>query len=97
MLANVLVPFALAEGRLDYVPDKLIPEEINSVIRLTAFRLLGRDHNPALYANNGLFLQGLIGIHHDFCMVSHPDCNQCGLLQMAHDVALQSQSIRKEN
>ena len=82
ILANVLVPFALAEERLDRLPDELLPEETNSVIRLTAFRLLGRDHNPALYSGNGLYLQGLIQLHHDFCLSAHPDCDRCGILQL---------------
>ena len=82
ILANVLVPFAYAEERIDHIPDELLPEETNAIVRLTAFRLLGRDHNPALYAGNGLYLQGLIQIHHDFCLSAHPDCDSCGLLQM---------------
>lgn len=81
ILANVLVPFARAEGRIDRIPDELIPEETNSVVRLTAFRLLGRDHNPALYSGNGIFLQGLIQLHRDFCLSAHPDCDRCGILQ----------------
>lgn len=81
ILANVIVPFALAEGRIDRISDDLIPEETNSVVRLTAFRLLGRDHNPALYSGNGIYLQGLIQLHHDFCLAAHPDCDRCGILQ----------------
>ena len=81
ILANVLVPFARAEDRIDRIPDELIPEETNSVVRLTAFRLLGRDHNPALYSGNGLYLQGLIQLHRDFCLSAHPDCDRCGILQ----------------
>jgi len=81
ILANVLVPFARAEGRIGRIPDELIPEETNSVVRLAAFRLLGRDHNPALYSGNGIYLQGLIQLHRDFCLSAHPDCASCGLLQ----------------
>jgi len=81
ILANVLVPFARAEGRIGRIPDELIPEETNSVVRLAAFRLLGRDHNPALYSGNGVYLQGLIQLHRDFCLSAHPDCASCGLLQ----------------
>ena len=90
ILANVLVPFALAEGRIDRIPYDLIPEETNSVVRLTAFRLLGRDHNPALYSGNGIYLQGLIQLHHDFCLAAHPDCDRCGIL-------LHQNQTRKEN
>ncbi|MGN0845881.1 MAG: DUF2851 family protein [Kiritimatiellia bacterium] len=81
MLANVVTPFALAEGRLDEVPDWLCPESLNAPVRLTAFRLLGRDHNPALYSGNGLLIQGLIQIHRAFCLAVHPDCSTCSLVR----------------
>lgn len=81
MLANVVVPFALAEGRISNLPDRLPPEEISSPVRLTAFRLLGRDHNPALYSGNGLLIQGLIQIHREFCLAVHPDCSNCALVR----------------
>ena len=84
ILANVLVPFALAEGRIARPPDWLVPEETNSVVRLTAFRLLGRDHNPALYAGNGLYVQGLLQLHRDYCLSVHPDCGDCSLLGSNH-------------
>ena len=84
ILANVLVPFARAEGRIVRIPENLIPEETNSVVRLTAFRLLGRDHNPALYSGNGIYIQGLIQLHRDFCLSAHPDCDLCPLLHVSH-------------
>ena len=92
ILANVLIPFARAEGRIDRIPDELLPEETNSVIRLTACRLFGRDHNPALYASNGIYLQGLLHVHHAFCLAAHPDCDRCDLLQL-----IPIQSTQKEN
>lgn len=79
MLANVVTPFALAESRLAAVPDWLCPEDLAVPMRLTAFRLLGRDHNPALYTGNGLLLQGLLQIHREFCLAAHPDCGACAL------------------
>jgi len=85
MLANVVVPFALAENRLERVPEWLCPEEVSAPMRLTAYRLLGRDHNPALYAGNGLLLQGLIQVHREFCLAVHPDCSACALFfKMSH-------------
>ena len=81
ILANVIVPFALAEGRIGSVPTDLPPEETNATVRLTAFRLLGRDHNPALYSGNGILLQGLIQLHRDFCLSAHPDCASCLLVK----------------
>ena len=80
ILANVVVPFALAEERLTAVPDWLPPEDISEPVRLTAFRLFGRDHNPAaFYATNGLLIQGLLQIHRDYCLQMHPDCTACAL------------------
>lgn len=79
ILANVLVPFALAEARIDRVPDWLVPEDVSSPVRLAAFRLLGRDHNPALYSGDGLLIQGLIQFHRDYCLAVHPDCSACPL------------------
>lgn len=84
MLANVVTPFALAEMRLDRVPDWLCPEDVCAPVRLTAYRLLGRDHNPALYSGNGLLIQGLIQIHREFCLSAHPDCANCALVQNLH-------------
>ena len=51
-------------------------------MRLTAFRMFGRDHNPrAWYLHNGLKMQGLIQIHRDFCLQVHPDCLNCQLIE----------------
>lgn len=79
IMANVVIPFAIAEKQIKEVPAKLPPEDISSPMRIAAFRLLGRDHNPGLYANNGVMLQGLIHIHRTFCLVAHPDCGRCPL------------------
>ena len=80
VVANVVAPFALATGRLAAVPDWLPPEDISEPVRLTAYRMFGRDHNPAaFYATNGLLIQGLLQIHRDFCRRIHPDCGRCGL------------------
>ena len=80
VIANVVLPFALAEGRVDEVPDWLPPEDMSIPVRLMAFRMFGRDHNPAAYyATNGLHVQGLIQIHRDFCLQVHPDCGECAL------------------
>ena len=81
ILANVIVPFAIGSGRVAEVPDWLPAEDLSEPVRLTAFRLFGRDHNPlAYYAANGLCIQGLIQIHREFCLQVHPDCAGCGLV-----------------
>ena len=80
ILANVVVPFALAEERVSEIPDWLPPEDLSEPVRLTAFRLFGRDHNPAaFYSTNGLLIQGLLQIHRDYCLQMHPDCSECEL------------------
>lgn len=80
IVANVIVPFALAEERVSSIPDWLPPEDLSEPVRLTAFRLFGRDHNPAAYySTNGLLIQGLLQIHRDYCLQVHPDCAECGL------------------
>ena len=79
VMANAVVPYALAVGRLTDVPDWIAPEDVSHPVRLAAHRLLGRDHNPALYSGNGLLLQGLIQIHHHHCRVGRGDCRTCRL------------------
>ena len=82
VLANVILPFALAEERVSTIPDWLPPEDLSEPVRLTAFRMFGRDHNPAaFYATNGLLIQGLLQIHRDCCLQVHPDCTECELLR----------------
>jgi len=78
IMANVIVPWAIAEGRLSEAPEWLPPEDVSDPVRLTAFRLFGRDHNPAaFYSTNGLLIQGLLQIHRDYCLQVHPDCSEC--------------------
>lgn len=80
ILTNVAVPFAAAEGALatDAV-EALPPEDLSAPMRLTALHLFGRDHNPALYTDNGLLQQGLLQIHLDFCLNAKPGCDTCAL------------------
>ncbi len=80
VLANVIIPYAIARGVIKDIPKFMPPECLNSVAKLAAFRLFGRDHNPALYSANGVLLQGLIQIHRDFCLAVHPDCSACKLV-----------------
>ncbi|MBQ3747174.1 MAG: DUF2851 family protein [Kiritimatiellae bacterium] len=82
LIANIVVPFAIAEGRQESVPEWLPPEDMCEPMRLMAFRLFGRDHNPArAYSSNGLKLQGLLHIYRDYCLQVHPDCQSCAFLQ----------------
>lgn len=80
ILANVVLPFALAEDRAADCPDWLPPEDVSEPVRLTAYRMFGRDHNPAaLYASNGLLIQGLLQIRLDNCLGKYPECDGCGV------------------
>lgn len=82
--SNVILPFLAAnripvKNLLNHIPA----EHDNSLIRQTAFALLGRDQNPALY-RTGLRQQGLIQIFHDFCLNNRSACRDC-LLPKALD------------
>lgn len=80
IVANVVAPFAVAEGRLAALPAWLPPEDLSQPVRLAAFRLFDRDHNPpALYSTNGLLIQGLIQIYREQCETLYPDCARCAL------------------
>lgn len=80
VIINVLLPLALDEAllRLSSVRS-LPPEDLSAPMRETAHLLFGRDHNPALYAGNGLYQQGLLQIHQDFCLTTRSDCARCAL------------------
>jgi hypothetical protein len=77
---NVLLPAlaalgAQAEGWRE-VLDALPPEEPNALVRQTALRLFGPDHPPRLYRSS-LRKQGLVHIHHDFCLGDRSRCATC--------------------
>lgn len=82
IVTNVIVPFLAAENHLPHgVTDHLPPEDLSAPIRAVAHRLFGRDHNPALYARNGLRQQGLLQVDHDFCLNARSGgCDDCGLI-----------------
>ena len=87
ILTNVLVPLRLAEDPEvgDALLGHLPPEDLGAPARETAHRLFGRDHNPALYLRSGLFEQGLLAIHRDFCLRVHGGCEDCPLAaELAH-------------
>lgn len=80
LMANVFVPFALAEGRIAEPPRWLPPEDVSEPVRLAAFRLFGCDCNPySAYASNGIKIQGLLQIHRECCLKFFPDCDACPL------------------
>ena len=96
ILANVIVPFAIYEGRLAALEelDWLPPEDVSQPIRLMAFRLLGSNHNPSLmYARDGLRIQGLFQVDRMFCTALHPECNVCYL---SREGSLPKEDVRLE-
>lgn len=81
IVANVVVPFAIAEGRLGDVPEWLPPEDLPRIARNVARRMLGRDHNPKrCYAENGRLVHGLIEIGREWCPHHRPECARCPAL-----------------
>lgn len=79
VISNVAIPMALAEGRLERIPDKIPPEDLSRPVKLVANRLFGRDHNSALYSGNNLYIQGLLQIYKDFCLSGGDACFSCAL------------------
>jgi len=76
--ANVVLPLFAATGAdMATLLPALPPEQTNSVMRQTAHRLFGRDHNPSLYSKSGLRQQGLMQIFHDFCLAERAGCATC--------------------
>lgn len=75
ILANIILPFAIAGKRTDVIPDWLPPEDISAPVRLMAWRLFSRDANPRVwYANNGVAIQGLLHIYKTWCAKVYPNC-----------------------
>jgi len=80
LLINTVIPWLAAAGtapeKIAELMNRLPPEPLNRVIRDTAFRLLGPDVSPALYASC-MARQGLIQIYHDFCLNRGVPCSDC--------------------
>lgn len=78
--ANVVLPLLATEQDLpDGWGEALPSEDLSAPMREAAYALFGRDHNPALYAAHGLYQQGLLQIHHDFCLNARAGCAGCAL------------------
>jgi len=78
--ANVVLPWLASEGDFpEALADHLPQEDISAPMREVANALFSRDHNPAFYATSGLYQQGLLQIHHDFCLNARAGCARCAL------------------
>ncbi|HAL92834.1 MAG TPA: hypothetical protein DCM68_07415 [Verrucomicrobia bacterium] len=80
ILVNLLLPAFAAMGAPAEAWKSLLntlpAEESNELIKQTALRLFGQDHTPRLY-RSGLRRQGLIQIHHDYCLGDRSLCAAC--------------------
>jgi hypothetical protein len=80
ILVNLLLPAFAAMGAPAEAWQSLLndlpTEETNELIKQTALRLFGQDHTPRLY-RSGLRRQGLIQIHHDYCLGDRTLCAAC--------------------
>lgn len=77
IVANTVVPMAIAEGRLASPPERLPPEDVPRIAKLTAQRVLGPDIGREEWARDGICIQGLVRIRRECCLVHHPDCDGC--------------------
>jgi hypothetical protein len=78
ILANVLLPFFLAEGS-DIWPvyEKLPARLTNRRLETGATRLFGSDPRRPLFTKTIAQQQGLLQIYEDFCLQDNSDCAQC--------------------
>ncbi|MEY2479893.1 MAG: hypothetical protein QOI04_820 [Verrucomicrobiota bacterium] len=78
ILANVLLPFFLSEGREvwnDYA--RLSSQLSNRRVETAATRLFGDDARRPLFLKTVAHQQGLLQIYEDFCLQDNSDCAQC--------------------
>lgn len=88
IIINVLLPLYMAEGIADAEMCRSIPAEaLNQQIKETAYRLFGRDHNPAMYSTNGLRMQGIIEVCNVFCLSTKSLCSDCAFAQALSNTA----------
>jgi hypothetical protein len=78
ILANVLLPFFLAEGS-DIWPayEKLPARLTNRRLETGATRLFGSDPRRPRFTKTIAQQQGLLQIYEDFCLQDNSDCAQC--------------------
>ena len=67
----------LASSRTVLPPSRKMVSD--SWMKEMAFRLLGADHNPALYSSRALLAQGLLELWDAYCSASPESCRTCPL------------------
>ena len=78
ILANVLLPFFLAEGRDVWSAYEKLPARLtNRRLETGATRLFGGDARRPHFTKTIAQQQGLLQIYEDFCLQDNSDCAQC--------------------
>jgi len=78
ILANVLIPYFLAEGAEVWpVYEKLPARLTNRRLETGATRLFGGDPRRREFTKTIAQQQGLLQIYEDFCLQDNSDCAQC--------------------
>jgi uncharacterized protein DUF2851 len=78
ILANVVFPFLLAQGREIWSEYETLPAELtNRRLETAATRLFGNDPRRPLFLKTVAHQQGLLQIYEDFCLQDNSDCAQC--------------------
>jgi len=78
ILANVLLPFFLAEGRDIWSAYEKLPARLtNRRLETGATRLFGSDPRRPHFTKTIAQQQGLLQIYEDFCLQDNSDCAQC--------------------
>jgi len=78
ILANVVFPFFIAEGRDVWTEFSKLPARLsNRRLATGATRLFGDDVRRGQFLKSVAHQQGLLQIYEDFCMQDNSDCAQC--------------------
>ena len=78
ILANVVFPFFVAEGRDVWSEFSKLPARLsNRRLATGATRLFGDDARRTQFLKSVADQQGLLQIYEDFCMRDNSDCAQC--------------------
>ena len=78
ILANVLLPFFLAEGADIWAAYEKLPARLsNRRLETGAARLFGGDLRRPHFTKTIANQQGLLQIYEDFCLQDNSDCAQC--------------------
>lgn len=78
ILANVVFPFRLAEGKEVWPDYQLLPARLtNRRLETASARLFGDDPRRATFVRTVAQQQGLLQIYEDFCLQDNSDCAHC--------------------